>query len=83
MADAKDEDYKPLMLKRTDDAVVADAVAPQLAESSVERFADFAGIVEFTEPFVQKLRDSAGDGFVELIEFFLSRRIELNRPLLV
>jgi len=83
MADAKDEDYKALMLKRTDDAIVADAVAPKLAQSAVESDTNFARVVEFAEPFVEKLRDAAGNGFVELIEFFLGRGVELNRPLLV
>ena len=83
MADAKHENYKALMLKRTDDAMVADAVSPELAKSALETLADASWMVEFAEPFVEKLRDTASDGFVELIEFSLGSGVKLNRPLLV
>ncbi len=33
MADGKDQDYQPLVLDIADDPIVADAVAPQLAET--------------------------------------------------
>jgi len=83
MADAKNEDEEAIVLERADEAVVAYAVTPQLPQRTLERFADLARIIEPFDSFVQKLQDEAGDRLVEVVGFFLSRRIELNRPLLV
>ena len=43
MADAENEDYKTLMLERADEAVVADAVSPELTKSALETLQIFRG----------------------------------------
>jgi hypothetical protein len=81
MADPEDKHDEPVLLKRADDAIVSDTVFPELPESTLETLADFSGVIESGNSFVQEFRDASGDRFVELVEFSLGARIELNRPL--
>jgi len=81
MSDAENQNYKAVVLKRADDAVVSNAIFPELAQSALKPFADSAGIVKPRDSLVQKSGDASSNGFVELVEFYLSGRIELNRPL--
>jgi hypothetical protein len=45
VADAEDQDYEAVVFQGADEAVVADAVFPEFAESALESFTDFVGIV--------------------------------------
>lgn len=47
MTDGNDEDHEPMVLQVTDDPVIADTVAPEVAElGALQRPAKLAGIVE-------------------------------------
>ena len=80
VTDAQNEYHQSIMLQRTDEAIVSDTVFPELAQCRSQAFADLTRVIELGNSFVQKLRDPAGDGLVETVEFFLSGWIELNRP---
>jgi len=51
MTDAEYENNKPFMFERTDDPIVADAVSPKLAESTLKPLPDLTRIIELSNPF--------------------------------
>ncbi len=69
------------MLDGTDDAVVSHAVFPELAQCSLQPFADLMWIIQLGNSFVEKLRNAAGNRLIEPVEFFLRGGIELSPPL--
>jgi hypothetical protein len=83
VTDAENKDYKFVVLKRADDAIVSHTVFPELAEGALQAFSDSAGIVEFGDSIVKKFRDTSSDGSVQLVKFPLSGWIDLNRPIWV
>src|SRR3954464_15852731 len=78
MAYMENDDYEPVILQRTNEAVVAYAIFPELAERAFETFSNFAGIVEVCNSHVQELEDASGNGLVQFFEFAPGRRVELN-----
>jgi hypothetical protein len=79
---AQNEYYEPIMLERTDEAVVTDTVLPELAQRTLESFADLLWVIEFPDPLVEKFENAASDRFIQLIEFSLRCGLDLNRPFL-
>jgi hypothetical protein len=64
VTDAQNEYYEPIMLERTDEAVVTDTVFPELAQRAFEYLPNLARVVEFGDPLVKELRDTTSDRFV-------------------
>ena len=64
---AQNEYYEPIMLKRTDEAVVTDTVFPELTQGTVQPLADLARIVEFFDAFIEEIEDATSDRRVELL----------------
>jgi len=70
MADAKDEDEHAGVFDFRDEAVVTDAVSPELAEfGAVQGLTDAAGIFERREALVEKLEDALALLRVDFFEF--------------
>ena len=67
-AHAEHEDYQTFILKRTDDAVISDAVPPELAESTLKSFTDLARIFQFGDSITQELEDAIGDRLIEIVQ---------------
>jgi hypothetical protein len=81
VADAYDLDAHSFVLNIGDDAVIADAVFPVVAQGGTnERFADAARVVEYGYALAEEFNDAAGNLFVELVKFFLSLFFKLNQP---
>ncbi len=80
MADAEDENNKAVVLERTNEAVVSDPVFPELTQSALQSFPDSPRIVEFSDTLAEKLQNSAGDGFIEFLQFLLGCPLEFNPP---
>lgn len=74
VADAQKENYKPLVLERTDEAIAADPVSPKLSQWTLKGFADLSRIVELLNSFIEEPKDSLADGFVKLVQLFLHDR---------
>jgi hypothetical protein len=81
VTDAENEYHQPIMLQGTDEAIVSDAVLPETAQRALKPFPNLSRVIELGNSFVEKLRNAAGDGLVQSVEFFLRGGIELNRPL--
>jgi hypothetical protein len=82
VADAENKHNQTIIFQRTDEAVISDAVFPELAESPLQSFSDFSRVVEWGDPLVEKFENAVRYGFIKLVEFSLCRWVEFNRPLL-
>jgi hypothetical protein len=82
MPHAKHEYHQSLVLQGADKAVVAHAIFPELAQGSLESFADFAGIIELPDSLIQKLEDAPCYRLIQPVKFSLGGWVQLNLPLL-
>ena len=80
MPNADDPNHQLIVLHGADDAVVPDAVFPEIAQGALQPLADFSGIVQFPDPVPKKFEDSVGDGLVELAELLEGVAGEVNLP---
>ena len=80
MAHMDDDDDEPVVFQRTNQAVVANSIFPELAERPLEFFADGAGIFQVGDTLVQEPEDSVRDGLVELFQFPAGCGVKLNIP---
>src|SRR6266700_1474860 len=71
VADAEDEDDQAFVFERANNAVVADTVSPEFAQSPLESLANLARVVELPDSFVEKLGNTPRDGFIESVELSL------------
>ena len=75
-----DDDNEPVVFQRTNQAVIANSIFPELAKRPFESFADGAGIVQLRDSLVQEPEDSVRDELVELFKLTAGRGVKLNIP---
>jgi hypothetical protein len=64
VADAENEHHEAVVLQRTDQTVISDAVFPEFAESALKSCPDFPGIVEPADALVEEFQNTPGHGLV-------------------
>src|ERR1700690_3821259 len=80
VTDAEDQHYRAVVLQRANEAVVSDPVFPKLAECALELSSNGSRIIQFFDGLVEKSKNSAGDGLVELIQLLERCWRNLNLP---
>jgi nucleosome binding factor SPN SPT16 subunit len=78
MAYMDDDDNEPVVFQRTNQAVVANSIFPELAERPFEFFADGAWVIQVGDTLVQESEDSVRDGLAELFQLPAGRGVKLN-----
>jgi hypothetical protein len=71
VSDAKHQHNQSIVLERADDAVISDAVAPELAKHALKALANLAGIVKLSNPFMEKFQNAAADSSIKLVYLLL------------
>jgi len=81
MADADDQNPHLSVLNLRDDAVVADAVLPEIAEPvAVRRLAQHPRVIERAEPLVQEAQDAPRGLLVESVQLAIGGSGQVNPP---
>ena len=81
VAQAYDENAQGIILQAGDDAVVTDAVLPELTQPrTFQGFADAARVFEQGEAAMQEGQYAPGGLMIELVQFAHGGAIQLNPP---
>ena len=80
MADRNDHNHQPLVLDQGDDAVISDAIGPELGLVAAQRLSEFSRIPARDDALLQIIDQPPLNGSIELAEFVAGIRAELNRP---
>lgn len=80
IANLQNQNRQQLVLNIANDAIIAYAIAPKVAQSSLQRFAQGARIVATSHALVQKIENSPGRGLVDFSQLLLCGLRVLNRP---
>jgi hypothetical protein len=62
----ENQHYESIIFQRANQAVISDAVFPELAQGTLKSLADLTGIVELFHSLAEKIQDPTGHRFVEL-----------------
>src|SRR5260370_42451123 len=80
MADGYDEDDEVGLLKLADDAIVAQAIAPQTELAVAKRLAKGARVLRLADAFFHEVENFALNLMIEFLEVLDGALIVLNRP---
>ena len=73
-------DHKTVVVDFTDDAKLADAIAPQSGQFATQRFAKIAGIAGAFKARLQPVKNAGRRGTIQFGELLLRKRRDFNRP---
>src|SRR6202035_1841456 len=80
VSEPKNENAHSLVVDIANHAIVADPVTPKVAERAAQCLAQTARVALHSNAVVEKIQDSPGDRFVQLLELFPGGVRVLNRP---
>ena len=70
MPDPKDENDEHLVTQLADEPIVANPVAPQISERTLQGLADLTGVVQWFDPLMQELNDALRFRATQLLQLF-------------